>query len=298
MTFLTAGLLLAAAWPAASPELPAPVLHCYSRPTQVGTVARREFKNAAGHVVKEIFYTGPTDAQGRPTCEDETLDVQSIRTYEHDIDGRPIIERVFGPDERMERQSRLEYGADDVRPVRRVTVDPAGMLRSETRWEAGEQVTVLHFDDDRRVALVTGRLPADVQYSIEWGPAFDGWACGVGMTRRQGLAEELAPAVHLQNLTAKDGMARFARRFDTALLDARGRLVKERALRTVETAGAPAHLLWPREATYHHGPDLRQRFGRLDPGRYRLLAWHPHPETGALLECGSLELVVKQAQIR
>lgn len=292
MTLITAALLLAAAWPEATPELPAPVLHCYARPTEVGTVARREFKDAAGHVVKEIFYTGSAAADRRPGCMEETLVVQSIRTYEHDIDGRPVIERVFGPDERLEHQSRLEYGID-VGPVRRITIDPAGLLLSETRWDAGVQVTVLHYDWDRRVALVAGRLPADVQYSIEWGPGFEGWACGVGMTRREGSAEELAPAVHLRNLTAKDGMARFARRFDTELLDARGRLIKERATRDVEPAGPPAHLLWPQEATYYHGPDLRQRFGRLDSGRYRLLAWHPHPETGALLECGSLEVVVK-----
>lgn len=272
---------------------PPPVLHCYSTATAHGIVARREFKNADGHVVKEIFYTSSLVEQ-RPRCAEDTLRVQSIRTFEHDAAGRPIVERVFSPEERIERLSRIEYEDDEGPPVRRSTLDPSGVLRSETRWRDGVQVAALEFDGQGRAAVVEGELPADLQYAIAWGPVEDGWTCGLGATRISGTPSEVDAYVHLRNLGPDDRMARFQWSFDAELRDGRGRPVPERvAWSPAVRRLAVSRLLRAGEAAHNYTVDLRTRYGRLAAGWYQLTVLHPNPDTGRTLECGPLELQIK-----
>jgi hypothetical protein len=168
-------LLLVAVLQAGAASVPEGKLRCYDMFTQIGTVAVREVLDQAGHVEKAVYYESAAQDGGK-LCDPQMLRVQSSRTYVRDSEGREIVEKQYGPDGRLSRTWTFEYlGSGRDAYIRR-----SFELHTELRHNERAH-TLLVFDSERRVAAVTGEVPADVEYSLGWGPSVDDWICGLGL---------------------------------------------------------------------------------------------------------------------
>src|ERR1044072_5059365 len=63
-------------------------LTIYPMPTQIGTIARRTFRDNQSRITKEIFYTGIPLARAPYT--EAMLKVQSIVIHQYDESGQPV----------------------------------------------------------------------------------------------------------------------------------------------------------------------------------------------------------------
>ncbi len=279
---------------APSANAPAPgqsILHCYPFPTEIGVVARRDFADEHGFIIKEIYYTS-TESKLPLTCAESTLRVHAIRIYKRDEMGRALTETDTTPSGAVVGVWRREYRGDEKRPARDVLSDPGGAARYEIRDE-GKFSTHLYYDDRHRVIGVIGTVPSDVDIAIVWGPETDGWQCGIALApQRRG---ERYPAVylHLRNNSDKEAEAGFARYFETELRDSAGNVVPLTEKYLAESAGKTRrkgmfHGVEPGGAAFYEY-EIESRYGRLPPGHYSLIVRHPHPTTDAMLASGVLE---------
>jgi hypothetical protein len=150
-------------------------LRRYDMFTTAGTVAVREFLDEAGQIEKEVFYDAPV-WKDRSDCTPEKLRVQLSTTYVRDSEGRPLIEKRYGRDARLEATTTIAYHGPGRDSYTRTTFGPSGELRSQIRHDDAKRAHVeLFFDASGRVAAVRGPLAGDVDYSIVWGPVVNGW---------------------------------------------------------------------------------------------------------------------------
>jgi hypothetical protein len=285
--FVLTAILLAAA--TTVPAQPQPVLHCYGAETQIGVVARREFFDDRGLVVKEIFYRS-NDRTGQRTCADDMLRVYTIRNITRDALGRSVAETELSADGEVERVLRHEYPGDSTEASRDIWSAPDGTRRYEIRHLQDGRTAHLYYDAKGLVAGVMGPLPTDVGYALRWGTEVDGWSCGIAVANG-------SVYVHLKNGTQKETSATFVDWFATELHDMHGSLVPPlRAFAAAREAKAATRgtgrLIRPLEAAnYAYG--LEERYGRLAPGHYALVVWHPHPITGVMLRSNTFEFDVR-----
>jgi hypothetical protein len=283
------GVLLAA-WPrVTAAEQPQSVLRCYGVETEIGIVARRDYFDDRGFVVKEVLYRS-NDRTGGRTCAEDTLRVYSVKTITRDGFGRSVVETELSPNGDVERVLRHEYQGDSKEPSRDILSAPDGTRRYEIRRQANGRSTNLYYDSRGLVVGVIGPLPTDVQYAVRWGTEVDGWSCGIAVANG-------SLYVHLKNGTQKETTATFVDGFETALRDARGAVVP---LLTAYAAKRPAmqksrgfgRLVGAREAAFYTYP-LEPRYGKLPAGHYTLAVWHPHPITGVMLLSNTYEFDVQ-----
>jgi hypothetical protein len=278
-------------------QAPASVFHCYGAMTQIGVVARRDFPDERGFIVQEIYYANKLSTP-TPSCGEDTLRVHSIRTYKRDNLGRSLIETQFRPDGRVEQLWRFEYVGSEQRPLRRTLLDPNGNRKYEVRSSAEREQTSLYFDERGRVVGILGTIPDDVDFA--WGTAVDDWSCGIAIGRRDPDGR-LPVNVHLRNDSADSFSAVFAPfSLETELRDDRGRIVPLQPDYAAKIGALPpsygfGRYLLPHTAAFHHYP-LEERYGRLAPGHYSLVARYRHPRTGAMLTSNTITFDVGGAR--
>jgi hypothetical protein len=287
---------VASAQQAASPQ---PVVHCYDMPTQIGTAARREFRDTDGFIVKEIYYTS-IEGTVRPSCAEHTLRVQSTRLYKRDSHGRVLVETELRPNGAVAGVWHYEYVANESHPSRRVLFDQRGRRQYEIRYRGGSEDSHIYFDGDGAVVGVSGRVPDDLAVMLAWGIESNGWRCGIAVGVRNDGDLYRSINVHLLNNSKSQMVARLIDRFETELRDSRGAIVPltdkyvaERAL--MPTASWAGRLLSPGEADFT-SLQLARRYGVLAPGRYTLLVRHPHPETGEPLVSNTIAVDIGPAR--
>src|SRR4029450_4986282 len=105
LTFVLASVPLTAA------AQPQSTLHCYGVETQIGVVARRDFVDDRGFVVKQILYRS-LDRTRKQTCNEDALRVYSIKTIARDALGRSVLETELSANGIVERVLRHEYVGD------------------------------------------------------------------------------------------------------------------------------------------------------------------------------------------
>jgi len=265
-----------------------PVLRCYGVETEIGIVARRDYFDDRGFVIKEVQYRS-NDRTGARTCADDMLRVYSIKTITRDDRGRSLVETELSPAGEVERIVRHEYIGDSREPSRDIWSAPNGTRRYEIRRAPGGSGSQLYYDSRGLVVGVMGSPPTDVQYALRWGTELDGWSCGV--TVENGLIY-----VHLKNGTEKEVTASFTESFQTELRDTRGSIVPllpafAARLRTEKSRGI-SKLIGPHETAFYIY-QLEPRYGRLPEGHYSLAVWHPHPTSGIMLLSNRYEFDIK-----
>jgi hypothetical protein len=275
--------------PCASFAQPQPVLRCFGIETEIGIVARRDYFDDRGFVIKEVQYRS-NDRTGARTCADDMLRVYSIKTITRDERGRSLVETELSPAGEVERVVRHEYVGDSREPSRDIWSAPDGTRRYEIRRAASGSGSQLYYDSRGLVVGVMGSPPTDVQYALRWGTEVDGWSCGVAVAN--GLMY-----VHLKNGTQKEAAATFAESFQTELRDGRGSVVPllpayAARRRTPEKSRGISRLIGPHETAFYIY-QLEPRYGPLSGGHYFLAVWHPHPVTGVMLLSNRYEFDVK-----
>jgi len=84
-------------------------LRLYSRATQIGTTASREFKDDKGRIVKVIYYTGGGSFGG--PYREELLREQSIRSYTYDDHNCRIRGERYEPGMKLSlRSTKVQLG--------------------------------------------------------------------------------------------------------------------------------------------------------------------------------------------
>ena len=281
---LMLGVLLAA-WPGVAAAGQQSVLRCYGVETEIGIVARRDYVDDRGFVVKEVLYRSG-DRTGARTCAEDMLRVYSITTITRDALGRSVVETELSPAGEVQRVVRHEYQGDSKEPARDILSAPDGTRRYEIRRQAGGRSTNLYYNSGGLVVGVIGPLPTDVQYAVRWGTEVDGWSCGIAVANG-------SLYLHLKNGTMNETTATFVEGFDSALRDARGAVVPllpayaaKRA--AMEKSRGFGRLIGAREAAFYTYP-LESRYGKLPAGHYSLAVWHPHPISGVMLLSNAYE---------
>ncbi len=267
---------------------PQPALHCYGVETQIGIVARRDYFDDRGLVIKEVLYRS-TDRGERRTCSEDTLRIYSIRNITRDALGRSTLETELSSSGELERVLRHEYQGDSREASRDIWSAPDGTRRYEIRHASRGAATHLYYDGHGRIVGVMGPLPTDVEYAVRWGTEVDGWSCGIAVANE-------SVHVHLKNGTQKETSVSFVDWLEIELHDGRGGLVPvlpayaaNRAARA--KASGIGRLVGPHEAAYY-SYELESRYGRLPAGHYSLAVWHPHPLTGVMLRSNTFEFDV------
>jgi hypothetical protein len=218
------------------------------------------------------------------------LRVYTIRNITRDALGRSVVETERSAAGEVERVLRHEYQGDSTEASRDLWSAPDGTRRYEIRHLPGGRASHLYYDENGLVAGVMGPLPTDVGYALRWGTEVDGWSCGIAVANG-------SVYVHLKNGTQKETSATFVDWFVSELHDMRGApvpLLPGFAAAREAKAGSrgTSRLIRPLEAAnYAYG--LEERYGRLAPGHYALVVWHPHPITGVLLRSNAFEFDVR-----
>jgi hypothetical protein len=266
-----------------------PVFHCYAAVTEIGTVARRDFTDESGFVVKTIYYES-REPTLQPSCSEATLRIQSVRTFERDALGRVLVER-YGLLPELASFIRYEYNSDDMWPSRRTLFGRDGIRRYEIRYSGRRERSHIYFDESGRVAGIKGDVPSDVALAFEWGAEADGWTCGIALAAEHpGALRQIN--LHLRNRSNAQVSTPFVQFFETELRDGQGTIIDltaeyQATLAAMPHSGGINRLLNPGE-TWFYSFELNSRYGRLAAGRYSLVVRHPHPVTGAMLVSNSI----------
>jgi len=250
-------------------------LTIYDRPTQIGVVAKRVFRDAGGRASKTIYYS-PASLSG-PYLE-ESLRVQEIVTSEYDERGRLKREKHYGPDMTLSRIMDMAYlGAKKTIIWRR----PDETREYEIREEGDRTVSHLYFDSTgKNLVGMNGTIPSDIDLASWWGQPIDGIACAVGVNRIQGRLSGFHFCVTVLNLTA------FPRKVITCLQyheiqvelrDEAGHLVPQDAERIRQCDQDLIHMnRGINEATQTIAPHQAAQYD----GGHGLLEWYNNVPTG------------------
>ncbi len=156
----------------------------YAFPTEGGTVAMRELRDADGRLFQTLYYTlDPVrrDLQANPPAEHELI-VQTVDLYTYDASGHLIRTETMDGNGAPLRDRFTVYGEDGLLRAE-ITCSGLGVRRVEKRFDTSEGVSivrsVLHFDRTGE-ALVSfnGVLPDGMELAGGWGPTDDVLACG------------------------------------------------------------------------------------------------------------------------
>ena len=283
-------LVISVAAPAAAQ--PQPVLHCYGAETQIGIVARREYFDDGGRVVKEILYRSG-DRTGQRTCAEDSLRVYGIRNITRDALGRSVVETELSATGEVERVLRHEYQGDSTEASRDIWSAPDGTRRYEIRRPSRDRASHLYYDSRGLVVGVMGPLPKDVSYALRWGTEIDGWSCGIAVANG-------SVYVHLKNGTRTETSAAFTPSFEMDLQSAASGPVPVLPGYGASRAAPPkfagiTRLISPGDAAFYTYA-LADRFGPLRPGRYSLAVWYPHPVSGTPMLSNRVEFDVADSR--
>ena len=265
-----------------------PVLRCYGIETEIGVVARRDYFDDRGLVIKEVLYR-TSDRTGARTCAEDMLRVYSMKTIARDARGRSVVETEMSAAGDIQRVVRHEYVGDSKDPSRDIWSAPDGTRRYEIRRGSDGGGSQLYYDSRGLVVGVMGSLPTDVKYALRWGTEVDGWSCGVAVS--SGLLY-----VHLKNGTQAEAPATFAEWFQTELREANGTVVPllpayTARRRATDKSRGITRVVGPHETAFYIY-QLEPRYGTLPAGHYSITVWHPHPVTGVMLLSNAYEFDV------
>lgn len=233
-------------------------LRIYHRPTQIGVVASREFKDDKGRVVKVIYYTDAGNSESN--FREELLREQSSRTFEYDEYGCPIKSKSYDQAAKLIRIEELRCAEKTATRSLAIIRNAQGIKQGEARYtKTGSTQTVLHFDSNgEKVIAITGELPTDTDLIHGWGNVLHGFALGIAAIREKGRQQDLTVHVSLKNVDNDAGQIMVSPIL-VELKNSNGQVVEQKA----------AHRINPYQTQYNECPSFMQmgapRRGRAQP---------------------------------
>lgn len=268
----------------------------YDSMTADGTTAKREFYDAHGHVIKEIYYTGGfrvVDPESQPSSEPvirpfsfdgpfdpDRLTTTAIRTYDRDAEGRVLRESAYSADGILEAFFTREYRKDGTRAVSR-SFTAGGVRRSESRWGAdGRSTTHITFESTgKRVIRLDGPMPADEEWAREWGAVHDGVVLRIDLADNRGPISVTMSARRIPHGTAALLGGFSVELVKPQLTDLSGAEIpidvdhltrKQRYLRDINPKYQPSAKAEMLRSGQAGNFELRDWYPDLKPGKYRL----------------------------
>jgi hypothetical protein len=254
-------------------------LRLYSRATQIGTVASREFKDAKGRIVKVIYYTGGGSLEG--PYREELLREQSIRSYTYDDHNCRIWSESYEPGMKLSRTEEVRCFGGTATPGLTTVRDARGIKQAETRHRTtGSTQTTLYFDKDGdKVVAINGELPTDTDLAHGWGQMLNGLACGIAANREKGRQEDLQVQVTIKNVNHDSNGVLMISPVLVELKDVTGRVIERKSAYTrqqtkIESDECPTYMNQGAplagRAQPQPGYELGEQYNRLAPGKYSI----------------------------
>jgi hypothetical protein len=254
-------------------------LTLYTRATQIGTVARREFKDDKGRIVRVIYYTGGGSFEG--PYREELLREQSIRSYTYDDHNCRIKCESYEPGLRLSRTEEVRCFDGTATPSLTTVRDVRGIKEVETRHTAsGSTQTILYFDKDGdKVVAIDGELPTDADLAHGWGEMLSGFACGIAANPEKGRQEDLQVHVTIKNVSHEANGVVMISPVLVELKDLTGRVIEPKAAYTrhkdkTESDGCPTYMSqgapFAGRSQPQTGYELGEQYNRLAPGKYSI----------------------------
>jgi hypothetical protein len=276
-TTLVILLLLSVSARAQNPESKGE-LQMYERATQIGTVARREFKDDKGRIVKEIYYTHADNSMSR--FREELLREQSSRTFEYDEHDCQIMSRSY--DHTLKLTRIEEVRCFDRTATRKLTIarNSLGIKQGEARHTAtGGIQTIIQFDSNgEKVVAISGELPGDTDLINGWGNVLHGFALGIAANREKGRQQDLVVHISIKNV-GKDAREAMVSPVLIELKDTNGQVAKQKAAyrskpNQTRSNECPSYLEQgaprPGWAQQQYTHSLSEQYDRLAPGKYSM----------------------------
>ena len=184
-------------------------LELYAFPTEGGTVAMRQLRDANGVVFQILYYTlDPVrrDLQANPPAEHELI-VQTVDLFTYDGAGQLIRTETMDGSGAPLRDLFTVYGEDGLLRAE-ITCTGPGVRRQEKRYDTSEGVSivrsVLTFDHTgEKLMSFNGQLPEGLDLAGGWGPTDDVLACGAVAYEPAAPLEDQIVKVTVRNLGAE-----------------------------------------------------------------------------------------------
>lgn len=278
-------------------------LRLYPRATQIGTTAMREFKDAKGRVIKDIYYTGGGGGIEGPYLE-QLLREQSIRVYAYDDHGCRIRSETYAPGVKLTGTAEVRCLDGTATPQLTTVRDARGVKQFETRHTAsGGTRTVLYFDrDGEKVIGIKGDTPTDVDLLRGWGEVIGGFATGVAASRERGRQEDLQVSVTIKNIGDRSEGDLMVSAVRVELKDSAGRLIEPKPAyknRRDETGSEECSGGWgvpfAGRSQWLPSYDLGEQYDPLSPGKYSFTVTHCLSGNSGLLISNTIYLEVEGA---
>lgn len=259
-------------------------LNIYSNPTEIGTIAKRTFRDPNGRIYKEIFSTLRNDAARAPYSQD-MLKEQSTVLYTYNDQGQNIRSEHY--DGRMHLEFVLEVTYQGSKERREIKYTPEGIRQYEIRYIDKRSVSHLHYDESgKNLVSVRGLIPNDVDLPFGWGKEIGGLACGIVLTQANSLVDELpgyAIYVNIRNIGSTQVSIPELPPAEMELRDSTGKIVREgtgdptkKQKRLQLQRLLYGQLINPGEAGFVYPPyELNLYYVNLLPGRYSIRVRQP-----------------------
>src|SRR5262245_39129790 len=254
-------------------------LTLYTRATQIGTVANRQFKDDKGRIVKVIYYTGGGSFEG--PYREELLREQSIILYTYDDHNCRVKCESYEPGMKLSRTEEVRCFEGTGTPSLTTVRDVRYIKQSETRHTiSGGTQTTLYFDSDGdKVVAINGELPTDADLAHGWGQMLNGLACGIAANREKGRQADLQVHVTIKNVNHNAKGVLMISPILVELKDHTGRVIERKApfarqQAKIESGECPTYMGQGApsagRAQPQTGYELGEQYDWLAPGRYSI----------------------------
>jgi len=264
-------------------------LTIYGVITQIGTVAKRTFRDNAGRITKTIYYTLdyrnlPNPFSLREPVTEEMLAVQSINIHYYDQQGRQDRVEHYTPAFALSRIMQTKYDPNGGK-IATVWLRPNESREYEIRYRNNRSISHLYFDDTgRKLIAVRGPVPKNMDLAYGWGRPVDGLSCGIAPRKRSALAKDINISVTVRNLTELPAKIITTLPYQTIQMELRntkGALVPQNTdyiekrnkelLRMNNGLRESLQTIPPHQAGhYSSGYKLNQWYGEVQSGKYYL----------------------------
>lgn len=259
-------------------------LTIYPYESQIGTVARRVFRDSEARVTKTIYYRLRQHFRSaKGPYSEEMLAVQSIVLHKYDEGSRQTRAEHYDPHMVLQRIRLTKYNSQGEK-ASEMWLRSDGSREYEIRYSKHGSPSHLYFDESgTKLVAISGVLPQDVDLAYGWGKEVDGLSCGIAPSSPRGPLEEIRIYASVRNQSEHPAEVLTALPYQTVqmvLRDGQGALVPQdeeyigkRNSALVRLNRGPSdnlQTLAADQARHYRSYELREWYSGLAPGSYSL----------------------------
>lgn len=249
----------------------------YDQPTQTGVDARREYRNGAGQLVKEIYYY-------RSFRQPVKMSIHSIVKYKYDQKGREIREDHYLANMKLDRSLITKYATDGDKD-RQTWIDASGVRTYEMRYDGIKCVSHLYFDESgNKLIGIHLAVPKDIKLAYCYGKPANGLCLGIAPFTERAPLGKMQIYASVLNIGASDvklvtgfmydEIKMELRQVDKSLVlpDVAFINIKKKKLQTMNPNHTESiQTIYSGEAFNQYSYELKDWYPKLEPGIYSVI---------------------------